>query len=284
MNHSIAAPLFDDEKSYYELLELTPDATLQEIKEAYQKIRNAYRPDSVALYSLFDQGQTGDLLKQVENAFQVLSHPERRREYDRHHGVLNVVSIDRVPPMESQEGDHLLIAPVTAFDSSQNYGRRKSDLSSDAQDLFDMTDEPQESFFGESPAPEAVRHVASPHRAVVPHQDPAPLKARAVGAQTFSNDPASLSQEIESETEWRGDFLKKIRETRSISIEELSNFTKVSKTYLLAIEAETFEKLPAPVFLRGFITQITRYLRLPTDPIVQAYMTRVQEFQKSKKK
>jgi cytoskeletal protein RodZ len=54
----------------------------------------------------------------------------------------------------------------------------------------------------------------------------------------------------------------------------MANITKVSKSYILAIEDENFPKLPAPVFMRGFVTQMAKVLRLPHDQVAAAYMAR----------
>jgi hypothetical protein len=71
-----------------------------------------------------------------------------------------------------------------------------------------------------------------------------------------------LIREIGMRIEWHGAFLKKNREAYKISIEELSNTTKITKTYINAIETDSFIKLPAAVYVRGFITQISKALRL----------------------
>jgi hypothetical protein len=85
---------------------------------------------------------------------------------------------------------------------------------------------------------------------------------------------AALSHEIEKEIEWRGTFLKRVREARRISIEELSSNTKITRSYLFAIEEEHFSKLPAAVYLRGFLVQIAKILRLPHEKVAAAYMAR----------
>ncbi len=113
----------DEERTYYDLLEVSPDATPQEIRSAYLRVKAAYRKDSVALYSLMDESETEDLLGRIESAYQVLSNPDARRDYDKKHGssltapptpLAQVVSIDRVPPMESAS-EELLVAPATDF-------------------------------------------------------------------------------------------------------------------------------------------------------------------------
>ncbi len=42
----------------------------------------------------------------------------------------------------------------------------------------------------------------------------------------------------------------------------------------MAIEEENFPKLPAAVYLRGFLTQVSKYLKLPHSAVVQAYIAR----------
>jgi cytoskeletal protein RodZ len=74
--------------------------------------------------------------------------------------------------------------------------------------------------------------------------------------------------------EWKGEFLKKVRETRRVSIEELSEFTRISKTYLKAIEDEDYKHLPAAVFLRGFIVQVAKKLKIPHEKVANAYIAR----------
>lgn len=67
-----------------------------------------------------------------------------------------------------------------------------------------------------------------------------------------------------------GKFLKKERETRNISLEEISKFTKVREHYLKAIEEDKYELLPAIPYVKGFLNVYARYLMLnPKDIILQ---------------
>lgn len=285
---------FDEERTYYDVLEVTPDASPQDIRNAYLRAKSAYKKDSVALYSLMSEAETEGLLKEIEEAFLVLSNPERRRDYDRRHGILkldsqpapqpaagakapaagssNVISIDRVPPMDSVGGgDELLIAPATDFADDAR-------ATSGARGIFDSGETPlsggaragsSSSSAGAAPAPRA----ATPLTAAVPSSR---------GASPGGAASAALQQEIDEQTEWSGAFLKRVREGRQIAIEELADYTKISKTYLLAIENEDFTKLPAAVFLRGFVTQVAKYMKLPHDKVVAAYMNRYSRFQSQK--
>jgi cytoskeletal protein RodZ len=67
-----------------------------------------------------------------------------------------------------------------------------------------------------------------------------------------------------------GKFLKKERETRSISLEEISNFTKIKRHHLQAIEEDRYEVLPPALYVKGFLTGYARYLALnPRDIVLQ---------------
>src|SRR5262245_46679928 len=119
----------NEHPTYYDVLDLKPEASPQEIREAYLRIKSTYNKDSPALYTLISPAEREEMLRLIEEAYEVLSSTERRREYDRHHGLLDprvemtsrarpkgkIISIDRVPPMEAAEGDSLLVPPSTDF-------------------------------------------------------------------------------------------------------------------------------------------------------------------------
>ncbi|HRK01197.1 MAG TPA: helix-turn-helix transcriptional regulator, partial [Oligoflexia bacterium] len=53
-----------------------------------------------------------------------------------------------------------------------------------------------------------------------------------------------------------------------------SEFTKISKNYLQAVEDEDYDSLPAAVYTRGFVFQIAKSLKIPHDKASSGYMTR----------
>ncbi len=79
--------LLDEEQNYYDLLEVRKDATPAEIRSAYMRSRASWKKDNVAFYSIFSDEDTERLLRRIEEAYQTLSHPERRRDYDRSQGL-----------------------------------------------------------------------------------------------------------------------------------------------------------------------------------------------------
>jgi cytoskeleton protein RodZ len=68
-----------------------------------------------------------------------------------------------------------------------------------------------------------------------------------------------------------GERLKRERELREVSAEELVKATRISQRFLEALENEDWEKLPGGVFGRGFVRSIARYLGLNEENLLAEY-------------
>ncbi|MBF0360688.1 MAG: helix-turn-helix domain-containing protein [Oligoflexia bacterium] len=95
---------------------------------------------------------------------------------------------------------------------------------------------------------------------------------------------AEFEQRIESTTEFTGSFLKEIREYKNVTLEKMCDLTKISRTYLRQIEEGEYAKLPALSYLRGFVYQYAKCLRLNPDMVANSYIEYVKSLQKIKKK
>jgi curved DNA-binding protein CbpA len=71
-----------EDLNYYELLEVSPTATAQEIHKAYERIRRVYEPNSIALYSLLTPEETAGITQRIEEAYRTLVYEEQRKKYD----------------------------------------------------------------------------------------------------------------------------------------------------------------------------------------------------------
>jgi hypothetical protein len=68
-----------------------------------------------------------------------------------------------------------------------------------------------------------------------------------------------------------GNTLKQARESRELPLREIEWATKIKASYLEALEAEDFDRLPAPVYARGFLRTYARFLDLDPEPLVAEY-------------
>ncbi len=68
-----------------------------------------------------------------------------------------------------------------------------------------------------------------------------------------------------------GERLKRERELREVTLDEVSTATRISHRFLEALENEDWEKLPGGVFGRGFVRSIARYLGLSEESLLAEY-------------
>jgi len=67
-----------DQPSYYELLEIGPEASAQDLRQAFRRLSKRYHPDTTAL----PQPQAQEAFRQLQQAYLTLGDPARRRLYD----------------------------------------------------------------------------------------------------------------------------------------------------------------------------------------------------------
>jgi cytoskeletal protein RodZ len=68
-----------------------------------------------------------------------------------------------------------------------------------------------------------------------------------------------------------GEHLKQLRESKRMSIAEVSRATRVPVTSVERIEANRFDELPGEVFVRGFLRAYARALEIPADDVLARY-------------
>jgi flagellar biosynthesis protein FlhG len=93
-----------------------------------------------------------------------------------------------------------------------------------------------------------------------------PLPDRPISAATLA--------EAELELGLSGAYLKAIREYKGITLDDITERTKIQIGYLKAVEEERFEMLPAAVYVDGFVRQLARLLKLDVQKVANGYMAR----------
>lgn len=96
------------------------------------------------------------------------------------------------------------------------------------------------------------------------------IKVKAIKPKYDINE--KFEAEIKATTEWSGKMLSKVREYKKISLEQMTEITKISSFYVNALEEMNHENLPAIVFVRGYVVQVARALNLDDKLVADSYM------------
>jgi curved DNA-binding protein CbpA len=126
------------DQNYYEILDISPHASWDEIQRAYEFSKKTYGQDAIASYSLFDSGDREILFERIEEAYRTLIDQAKRRRYDEDlaRGIRPIASIDketvRVSPIPQ---DILALEEIDGTILKQIRGRRGISL----QEIADKT-------------------------------------------------------------------------------------------------------------------------------------------------
>lgn len=231
------------EQNYYELLDLTPQAGAAEIEAAHARAQELFAEDSIAIYSL-DPEQAAALRQRVTEAYEYLSDPELRGEYDHSIGVVappplppplppRVVPVEVSPPRPSAEAVQLSLG---------------------------------EEFSRSEPQPPPLPSLR------IPSAELLSAAAETGPVQAVRVAPVRRAPEISPEAEVNGELLRQVREARGMSLALLAERTKISARHLENVEADRYDALPATVYLRGILMNVARELGLDALRVSKSYL------------
>jgi flagellar biosynthesis protein FlhG len=185
-----------EEQTHYEVLEVSPTATPKEIQRAYEHAKETFDIESLAVYSLFSEGEVKRIRAAVDGAYRVLMDETLRKSYDQSHlKVIGVLESEKTAEAQDDSNQMKSHLPFT-------------EISVDV---------------GEGP--------------------------------------------------YRGKRLKEIREKLGFDLGTINKETKINVKILEWIEEEIFEKLPALVYLKGFLKGYARSLGLDPQRVVEDYLS-----------
>jgi flagellar biosynthesis protein FlhG len=190
--------------AHYELLEVPPTASFEDIRRANRRIRDIYGAESVAISGLYDPASLEAVHRRLDLAYTTLMDAAKRKEYD----------MELFP-----DGVPMPVTPPAHTDV---------------------------------PAPRPAAKVDEPGALAV--RPPMP--------------------EISPATEFSGALLRQIREAIGVELREIAERSKIGMAYLSALEGESFHKLPAAVYVRGFLAEYARALGLDGERVKQTYLAR----------
>ncbi len=270
----------DGKNSYYEVLDVSFNANPEVIRTAYIRAKNAYNRDSLATYSLFDPEESKRILQQIEEAYDILSDSDKRRKYDESHGIISSESVYD----SYHKGNHAVAA----------FARSRMDLEGEP-DGFGFEDDPFRRMQNktlpastQTSAPNSAGAAAPAATTLVNTSLPSHIErlsamqnvghnnnssaAKSYTAQRNHEPNAEMEEKIQKLQNVNGAFLQSVRIYKKVTPEEIMDMLKISKTYLTALEADDVAKLPANVFVRGFVIQYAKALKLEHEKVAAAYM------------
>jgi hypothetical protein len=104
-------------------------------------------------------------------------------------------------------------------------------------------------------------------------EDPSPLLEEQTQDARDRDLPPAPS--LTPDTEFDGSLLRAVRESRGLELGQISRRTKISLSYLQAIEDDDFGALPALVYVRGFVAEMAKCLALDPVQVSHTYVRRV---------
>ena len=149
-------PTATDFKDYYTILGVSKTATPEEIKRAYRKLARKYHPD----LNPGDKDAEAKF-KDLNEANEVLSDPEKRPKYDRFGEHWNQPAYSEAPPSRGTNTGNVDFDQYADFDSfikdllgrSQNGSQRRTNATSDFDDFGG-------GFRSQAPAPDSEAAIA----------------------------------------------------------------------------------------------------------------------------
>ena len=178
------------QSSHHDVLEVERGATDEEIRRAYKRMCAVFDPENLVTFGLFDEEGLEAARARIDEAYDVLLDPARRRPYE-----------------------------ISVF-------------------------------------PEAPEDTIEAEEEEVPSEELPPAPS------------------ITPDTDFSGGLLRAVRQSQATSLDQISERTKVGTNYLRCIEEEDFDKLPAAVYVRGFVTEFAKCLRLDPEQVSQSYLRR----------
>jgi DnaJ-class molecular chaperone len=209
------------EVNYYDLLDISPKASFEEVQAAYDEAMAAYAGDSIVTYSLFTQEEREHIIARLVDAYKTLTNTHLRREYNEFLIEKGELSPEEIQGLAS-EGTGL---PETRL--------REVTVESLIQ---------EKGFSGAGQSPGNNLDLFGAHAYIT------------------------------------GSSIRMVRMNREMSLEEVYRKTNIPKQTLEHIEEENFEKLPALVYLKGFLKAYADTLKVDQALMVEGYVKRFLEW------
>lgn len=87
--------------------------------------------------------------------------------------------------------------------------------------------------------------------------------------------PASCDDVLAEGVAYTGAVMKQAREARGLSLEQVCDRTRIPRQHVVHLEADRYDLLPPPVYLRGMLMALAKELRLDGQKVARSYLAAV---------
>ncbi|HEY1098464.1 MAG TPA: helix-turn-helix domain-containing protein, partial [Myxococcota bacterium] len=256
--------------SWYEVLDVAWDADRAAIFSAYKRALALVDGDTVGGYFALDPDSRARVRADIETAFAVLGDAARRARYDQSLGLTTTPPTVSANSSTAPTSTLRFLAPVD--DVPERVGVRRGGItfappSTDKHDAAALVVAAAAATIDDAPP-------SSGLPTAVPAHVPRPIGLTDAPTPTPTPPPGLLSLDGEV----NGQTIRRLREARRLDVDQLAELTKIRRPYLVAIEEHDIENLPSRVYLRGFLTQIARVLRVDKTRLADGYIAFIARF------
>ncbi len=298
------------ERNFYDLLEITPTATVGEIRRAYEGAK-----ENLANQTLYTQAEQGRIFERLEEAFAVLSEPERRRRYDYDLALSQGEEKGGAERPEREADPEKTPKAEGAFEAAEGEveGGREEPLASDIGEAGyagEASGDDEQGSPGEGDFPGAEEKDRShpddrpeENRAAAEIPEPAGEEAPPDGEERDGEKIAPVEEALyygsreedysdgddeitpppkppppdpaeyfKSDRDCHGGTLRAYREALGVELKDISRETKISMYNLILLENSDYLAMPAPVYVKGYLRSYCKLLDLDAEQVAPRYM------------
>lgn len=226
------------ERNHYEVLEVSSTATTDEIRAAFARLSELWVAEQSNPTGGGDANAHQALHDRRKEAMEILCDSDLRAVYD----------------MELAEAAGQPVAPAPA-------------ISPPAARAATPPAPPLP--VAAPPSPDELPTALVPSRA----QDNREIPPR---ASPPTRDSKTKMVAIPPDAAFDGELLRRIRQAKGVNLQQLSEKTRIGVKHLENVESEKFDALPATVYLRGILMNLSKELGLDGIKVSKQYLERVQ--------
>jgi len=264
------------EQTLYEILEVPVDASEEEIVRAWERAEALYGPGSLSTYTLISPEEAARLAAKLEEALNILLDPAERQRYNAR--ILRRGSPGGGAPTPPPAAPAIPIALAAASRPSPAVREPPEEEPGSAaaapvEGTPWVADDAVEEVTAAEPAILLSAVVMDPGPARRPPSTPPPREEERHAPPTpHRPTPVDKGLFLPEGASFRGDVLRRAREARGLTIQQVCDRTKITRHHIENLEADRYDRLPAPVYLRGILMAVARELRLDPQRVAQSYL------------